>query len=231
MTRQADRPGGTARRIRMPSALRRLVVSTAAGIVVAVITGMLGSWTYGPAVGWVVAAVVFCGWVWLAIWPMTPGGTAAHATAEDPNRPTSDLLMLSASVASLGAVGVVLVQAHAARSPDRFLLAALGLASVALSWFTVHTIFVLRYARLYYHDPPGGIDFNQPEPPSYRDFAYVALTIGMTFQVSDTTVQNSRIRAAALQQGLLAYFFGAIILATAINLVAGLGSNGLGFGH
>jgi len=231
MTRQADPPGRTARWVRMPSALRRLALSAAVGIAAAVIAGMLGSWTYGPALGWVVAAVVFCGWVWLAIWPMTPAGTAAHATAEDPNRPTSDLLMLSASVASLAAVGVVLVQAHAAQPPSRFLLAALGLASVAVSWFTVHTIFILRYAMLYYQDPPGGIDFNQPEPPSYRDFAYVALTIGMTFQVSDTTVRSPGIRAAALRQALLAYFFGAIILATAINLVAGLGSNGLGFGH
>jgi uncharacterized membrane protein len=231
MTRQADRPSATARHIRMPSALRRLAVSAAAGVAVAVITGMLGSWVYGPTLGWVVAAVVYCGWVWLAIWPMTPAGTAAHATAEDPNRPTGDLLMLCASVASLAAVGVVLVEAHAAQPPTRFLLAALGLASVAVSWFTVHTIFILRYAMLYYQDQPGGIDFNQPEPPGYRDFAYVALTIGMTFQVSDTTVQNSQIRAAALRQGLLAYFFGAIILATAINLVAGLGANGLGFGH
>jgi uncharacterized membrane protein len=162
---------------------------------------------------------------------MTPAGTAAHATAEDPNRPTSDLLMLCASVASLAAVGVVLVQAHATQPPSRFVLAALGLASVAVSWFTVHTIFVLRYAMLYYQDPPGGVDFNQAEPPSYRDFAYLALTIGMTFQVSDTTLRSSRIRAAVLRQGLLAYFFGAIILATAINLVAGLGANGLGFGH
>jgi uncharacterized membrane protein len=231
MTRQADRPGATARRIRMPSALRRVAVSAAAGIVAAVITGALGSWTYGPAVGWVVTAVLFCGWVWLAVWPMPAQETASHATAEDPNRAVGDLLMLGASVASLAAVGIALVQAHSARPPSQFMLAALGLASVAVSWFTVHTIFTLRYAMLYYRDPPGGIDFNQQEPPSYRDFAYVALTIGMTFQVSDTTVQNSQIRGAALRQGLLAYFFGAIILATAINLVASLGSSGLGLGH
>jgi uncharacterized membrane protein len=227
MTRQTDRPGATAPRIRMPSTLRRLAVSAAAGIVAGVISGMLGSWEYGPTVGWVVAAVVFCGWVWLAIWPMSAQDTASHATAEDPNRPTGDLVMLGASVASLAAVGIVLVQAHSARPPSQFILAALGLAGVAVSWFTVHTIFTLRYARLYYRDPPGGIDFNQQAPPSYRDFAYVGLTIGMTFQVSDTTLQDSQIRGAVLRQGLLAYFFGAIILATAINLVASLGSNGL----
>jgi len=231
MTRQADRPCETARRIRMPSALRRLAVSAAAGIVAAIVTGVLGSWDNAPAVGWDVTAIVFCGWVWLAIWHMPPLDTASHATAEDPNRALSDLLMLGASVASLVAVGVVLVQAHAARGPTQFMLAAFGLISVAVSWLTVHTIFILRYAMLYYRDPPGGIDFNQQEPPRYRDFAYVSLTIGMTFQVSDTTVQNSQIRGAALRQALLAYFFGAIILATAINLVAGLGANGLGFGH
>ncbi len=77
MTRQADRPGEAARRIRMPSALRRLAVSAAAGIVVAIVTGMLGSWDNAPAVGWVVTAIVFCGWVWLAIWPMPPLDTAS----------------------------------------------------------------------------------------------------------------------------------------------------------
>jgi uncharacterized membrane protein len=47
------------------------------------------------------------------------------------------------------------------------MLAALGLVSVAVSWFTVHTIFTLRYAQLYYRPPAGGVSFNQDErPPS-----------------------------------------------------------------
>jgi uncharacterized membrane protein len=226
MTRHLDTPA------RPPSTLRRLALSAAAGIAAAVATAVAGSWHYALAIGWDVMAVVFCQWVWLAIWRIPAADTASHATAEDPNRAISDLLMLSASVASLVAVGILLVQAHAAQPPYQFMLAALGLISVAVSWFTVHTIFTVRYAMLYYRDPPGGIDFNQPEPPSYRDFAYLALTIGMTYQVSDTTLQNTQIRAAALRQGLLSYFFGAIILAAAINLVAGLGSSqGLGLGH
>jgi uncharacterized membrane protein len=44
----------------------------------------------------------------------------------------------------------------------------------------------------------------------------------MTFQVSDTALQTSLLRAAALRQALLSYLLGAVILATTINLVAGL---------
>ena len=32
----------------------------------------------------------------------------------------------------------------------------------------------------------GGVDFNGVDEPDYRDFAYLAFTIGMTYQVSDT---------------------------------------------
>jgi uncharacterized membrane protein len=74
--------------------------------------------------------------------------------------------------------------------------------------------------------PPGRIragPFNQAERPDFRDFAYVALTIGMTFQVSDTDLQSSAMRATALRHALLSFLFGAVILAATVNLVAGLG--------
>jgi uncharacterized membrane protein len=71
----------------------------------------------------------------------------------------------------------------------------------------------------------GGIDFNQDERPSYVDFGYLALTIGMTFQVSDTDLQRPAIRVTALRHALLSYLFGAVILAATINLVAGLVGN------
>ena len=44
----------------------------------------------------------------------------------------------------------------------------------------------------------------------------------MTFQVSDTDIQATTIRRSALRHALLSYLFGAVILAGAINLVAGL---------
>ena len=47
----------------------------------------------------------------------------------------------------------------------------------------------------------------------------------MTYQVSDTDLRSRVIRATALRHALLSYLFGAVILATTINLIAGLGNS------
>jgi uncharacterized membrane protein len=201
----------------------RLAISAVCGGAAAAVTAVVGNWIYAPAIGWDVTAIFFTVTVWLGIWPLSAEATRRQAIMEDPSRASSDLLTLCASVASLGAVAVVLVHANSAHGLERGLLAALGLLSVAVSWLTVHTIFTLRYALLYC-TAEGGIDFNQQEPPSYRDFAYLAITIGMTFQVSDTSLQSTDMRATALRHALLSYLFGSIILAASVNLIAGLGS-------
>jgi uncharacterized membrane protein len=92
-----------------------------------------------------------------------------------------------------------------------------------LAWAAIHTVFTTRYARLYYRGTSGGIDFNEKEAPRYSDFAYLAFTIGMTYQVSDTDLKTKEIRATALRQALLSYLFGVVIIAAMINLIAGLG--------
>jgi uncharacterized membrane protein len=68
----------------------------------------------------------------------------------------------------------------------------------------------------------GGIDFKSGSDyaPDYRDFAYVAFVVGMTFQVSDTDITRRQIRRTVLQHSLLAYLFGAVIIAVVINIVA-----------
>ena len=191
------------------------------GLVGAALTGIFGAWSYAALVGWDAAAATFSVWVWVAVRGMGSDQTAAHARRQDPNRATSDTLTLAASVASLVAVGVVLVTASSAHGSEKWALAGLAAGSVALSWILVHTLFTLRYARLY-HSSGGGIDFNQDVPPRYVDFAYVAFTIGMTFQVSDTDLKTTAIRGTALRHALVSYLFGAVILATTVNFIVSL---------
>jgi uncharacterized membrane protein len=200
----------------------RLIVAFLAGIIAAVVASLLSGWQYVPAIAWDVTGAVFCALAWRAVWPMSAAATAERATEEDLSRASTDVFILTASVVSLVAVTLVLNTAHHAHGAARAELASIGLTTVAVSWFTVHTIFMLRYALLYYAEPAGGIDFGSDDPPSYRDFAYLALTLGMTFQVSDTALRSTALRATALRHALLSYLFGAIILAVAINLVAGL---------
>jgi uncharacterized membrane protein len=80
-------------------------------------------------------------------------------------------------------------------------------------------VFALRYARLFYEQ--GGVQF-EGGPPDYGDFAYLAFTIGMTYQVSDTPLTTKLMRRIALRHTLLSYLFGAVIGATVINVVVGI---------
>jgi uncharacterized membrane protein len=105
------------------------------------------------------------------------------------------------------------------------LLIGVAVLTVVLSWTVVNTVYTLRYAHLQIGPAGDGIAFGDSATqsrPTYRDFAYVAFTIGMTYQVSDTAVRDSRIRRTVLSHALLSYVFGVVIVAGAINLIAGL---------
>jgi uncharacterized membrane protein len=216
---------------RVAKSRHRLAIAVAVGVVAGVVTLVLTRNELAPMIGWDVTVAVYVGWVWLTIWPMDAAATKDLAVRVDPTQKSTDALIIVATLASLAAVAVVLVSANSAKGLEKGALAFLAIVSVALSWLMLHTLFTLRYAALYYReDPPGAVDFHQDEPPQYSDFAYLALTLGMTFQVSDTDLQSATLRATALRQALLAYLFGAVILATTINLIAGLGSSGGGGG-
>lgn len=127
------------------------------------------------------AATAFITEVRLRVGRMDGSATAQHAALEDVSRPTADLILILASVASLVGVGLSLLEASNKGGLAKAGITAIASASVILSWATVHTVFTLRYARLFYAGG-GGIDFNEDRAPTYGDFAYVAFTIGMTYQ-------------------------------------------------
>jgi uncharacterized membrane protein len=182
------------------------------------------SWSVAALCASDVAELVFIIWVWVSVWGADAAATAGVARGEDSSRAAAEAVLVGAGAASLLAVVFTLAQAGDASAPGRGLLTALAIGSVALAWTSVHTVYVLRYARLYYSPPDGGIDFHG-EAPAYVDFAYLALTIGMTFQVSDTDLTGKRVRHVALHHALLSYVFGTVIVAITVNTVAGLLGN------
>ncbi len=204
------------------SAKTRLLVAGIAGVAAFFLVGSVSSWNMAPIVGWDVAALLFTAWIWSTIWPLSSKLTSQYAVREDPSRYASEVIVLSASVVSLAAVGLLLVEASHNSGTTRILQVALGVLSVILSWTVVHTLFALRYAEMYYAKPVGGINFQETDGPNYSDFAYLAFTIGMTFQVSDTEFTERKFRSTALKHALISYLFGTVIVATTINLIAGL---------
>jgi uncharacterized membrane protein len=204
------------------SAGRKVAWAAAVGIPVGAVAAALTAWQAAVLLGWVGAAGTYLLRVWPHLWRQDAEATSTHATQEDESRVTSDLVVLFASLASLVAVALLLVDTTSEHGVAKAVLTGVGVVSVVLSWAMVHTLFCLRYAHLYYDGTLGGIDFHDDEPPTYHDFAYLAFTVGMTYQVSDTEVNDRAIRSTILRHALLSFLFGTTIIALTINIVAGL---------
>jgi uncharacterized membrane protein len=198
-------------------------VTSAAGVAVVVggVTALFVPWQVSTLLVWDTMAIVFCLWVWIAVHSADAATTQRIATREDDSRAAADVILIAASVASLVGVGLALLKAAATHGTTQGLITTLAVVTVALSWLSVHTVFTLRYAHLYYREG-GGIDFHEHRAPNYGDFAYVAFTLGMTYQVSDTNLSSKTIRSAALRHALLSYLFGIAVIAMTINVVASL---------
>src|SRR5882757_3305151 len=205
-----------------PSARTKLLGALLAGLVGGAIAVLLGARKSAPLIAWDVLATAFCGWIWYVVWGLDARATATHTRKEDPGREATDLVLVGAAVASLVAVGVVLFGASHADGDLKYEQAGLAVLSVVLSWTLVHTLFTLKYARLYYSDSVGGINFNEDDPPQYMDFAYLSFTLGMTFQVSDTNIETKAIRRTALRHAWISFPLGTVIIASTINLISGL---------
>jgi uncharacterized membrane protein len=205
----------------LPRAGLRVAGAVGAGAVVAAALSVVLPWQATVLCGWDVAALVFVLGVWLSVAGVSSDETRRIATREDPNRAVADATLVGASVGCLVGVGFALVKTTQSSGNGKAALVALIVFSVVVSWAVVHTVFALHYARLYYGDVEGGIDFNDG-PPDYLDFAYLAFTVGMTYQVSDTALQTRAMRRAALGHALLSFLFGTFILAVTINVIAGL---------
>ena len=206
----------------MTPATKRAIAGLVGGVVAGALALVPGaSWSVAALIAMDAASLIFVIQVWFAVAGLDAAETERVAGPEDESPLAAEVVLLAAGVASLLAVVFTIAEAGNEGAPQRGFLTVLAIVSVALAWTAVHTVFILRYARLYYSPPNGGIDF-QGESPDYVDFAYLGLTIGMTFQVSDTDLTGKRIRRVALRHALLSYVFGTAIVASTISSVVSL---------
>jgi uncharacterized membrane protein len=208
--------------MRLYSAGWRVTCALLAGAVTGSLVLLSATLSASILLGWDVAALIYLAWTFLSVWSLDPGGSATEAKREDPSTAIAELVVLGAGTAMLAAVGFALAAASQAVGGMKVFLISVGVLSVVLSWLLVHTVFTLRYARAYYSEPVGGIEFNESEPPNYIDFAYYSFTVGMTFQVSDTNITRKAVRRTTLHHAMLSYLFGSVLLGLVINVVAAL---------
>lgn len=202
----------------LTAAVPRLVATAVVGVVVGAAVA-LSNVPFGILCGIAAMATTFVVSGAFALWPMDAAATRQHARRESFPPLVEELVIVATASGALIGIVVLLVLGH---SHSGHAAAALGLVGVFMIWSMLHLMYTARYALLYYTEPVGGIDFNDDEAPSYRDFFYFSYNLGMTYQVSDTGISGSVFRAVVLRHCLLSYVFGTVILAATINLVAGI---------
>ncbi len=207
------------------SAMVRTAIVGCSGLIVAVVLLWFVPLRMAVVAGWDAAALAFLATVWPIIVRADSSQAAQIAGSVDESRRSATVLLAGASVASLLGVGFAITLAGAKSGPLQALLIGVAVFTVVVSWTVVNTVFTLRYADLHFGAAEPGIDFPDSDGrdgPTYRDFAYVAFTIGMCYQVSDTTVRDRRIRRTVLSHAMLSYLFGVAIVGGSVNLIAGL---------
>ena len=210
----------------------RLTSGAAVGLATTLTLGLWRGWDWlqSALVGWNVLALIFTASTWLTLSHFDFSRTKSHAGDEGPNGLVPVLaLVVGGSIASVAGISILLDRSHSSGPGDHYDLGAgwLAVGTIVLSWLTIHTLFALIYAKTYFAvNPRGGIDFNSPskhDQPRYLDFFYVAFAVGVSFAMSDTNLTSTRMRTIALGHSLLSFAFGAIIVASVVNLMPSLG--------
>ncbi|TMR25927.1 DUF1345 domain-containing protein [Nonomuraea zeae] len=202
----------------MLSAFPRLVCAVILGTVVGSLGWLIEDTPLAVLAGILSAATIFVVSGWIVMWPMDAAATRRNIRREDFRPAAEEVVIVLVAVCGLVSIVVLLIRGHSSSHAA----AAAALGGVFMSWASLHLMYATRYAHLYYETSSGGIDFNSSDEPTYRDFFYFSYNLGMTYQVSDTSVSSQTIRRVVLRHTLLSYVFGTVVLATTINLVVGI---------
>jgi uncharacterized membrane protein len=215
-------------RLRRP----RLFAGTATGIVVYLLLLFVGSvpGRLRFILAWDIGVTVALALMLISLRHVTPERMRAIAARQVAGKWTVLGLTVVAASASLVVIAaeVPLIKTAAAQF-EQIARLTLIVVTIVLSWAMINTMFALHYAHDYYLGASGkadcvqgGMVFPGTRPPAYGDFVYFSFTIGMTFQVSDVQITDPAVRALAITQGIISFFYSTGILALTVNLVAGL---------
>lgn len=201
-------------------AWHRLLLAALAGTTVSLLP-LLSIWEARLLAGWLVGGLTYLIIVWWGVGRLDPKGTSRRASSLDPGNATLYALIVITSWVSLAGVLLVTDAARSLAGTARWGHIGLALASLAVTWLVLQTVFALRYARRYYGVDAGGLVFPGGQAPAYLDFAYFSAVIGMTSQVADVGIASQTMRRLVLLHGLVSFGFNLMVLALTLNLVAG----------
>ncbi len=219
--------------IRALSARPRLVAGFAFGAAVALALQLTPggiSWSTRAIVSWNAGCLWFITGMILLMRHQNTDAMQRRAAQQDEGQGFILALVLVAAIASIGAVAAELSIAKNLHGLWKTLRIALAFGTAAISWFLVQLIFALHYAHEYFSPPdegkPGeiahGLGFPKDEVPDFWDFLHFSIVIGVASQTADIAFTSKVLRRIGTVHGVIAFTFNTVVLALAINLMAGL---------
>jgi uncharacterized membrane protein len=178
----------------------------------------MGNLALGLMTGFDVAAAIFL----ILCAPVLRTKHAAivqrHAKENDANRTGLIVITLIVMMVLLAAVG-----AETMTDRPEPLTKAMVITTLFLAWLFSNLVYAFHYAHMAYREGPhaacSGLNFPGDEEPVYWDFIYFAFTLGMTFQTSDVTISDGRIRKFVTLHAFGAFVFNIGVLAFTINVI------------
>ena len=176
---------------------------------------------YPLLVGWDAGALLYIATLWWLFLTASEKDIRDRAGRQDEGAGVVLLVVAAAIIASLG--GIIMALLHPDKDHKALTPIVVGVTLVS-GWLLMHSVFVPHYAHRHFaiigESKDAGIGFPGEPPTSYLDFAYLAFTIGATFQVSDNTIRSTKLRNLVTAHALAAYVYNTAILAVGISLLA-----------
>jgi uncharacterized membrane protein len=211
----------------------RFVIASSIGVLAGLFLWALSpedSWGSRLLSAWLVAGIVYLILLVIGLGKLNAQLSRWRAQRLDPGASAIYGVLSTTILVSLLGVLTIADAANSMHGLDRWLHIALALAALAINWLLIQAIFALRYARLYYapdkqtettNDINEGLVFPGGQHPSYSDFAYFAVVIGMTSQTADVNIADTRMRRVVMLHGLTSFAYNILVLAMTLNLLAG----------
>lgn len=101
-------------------------------------------------------------------------------------------------------------------------------AALFATWLQLHIGFAFYYAKFYFSlnrlpaadgPDPQGFVFAGSDEPILTDFLYVAFAVGLTYAMSDVSLEDSRMRRIVLLHSVISFLFYSTVISAVLNLL------------
>lgn len=187
---------------------------------------------YAFAIGVNVLFAVYLGLTRLKFRRLTPEVLRRHADESD----LPAWIILGVVIVAVGLSVFELFRAINGNGSPPIEEVLVGLVSVMLGWFTIHTMAALHYAYEYYESPAaspgrgesvpkvGGLLFPDGDTPDGVAFLYFSYAIGTSTAVSDVDVTSNNMRKLVMLHSVFSFFFNTLIVAAMVNVTVAVGA-------